>query len=290
MFLTLFALNNYYKVRFLPNYNVFFFSVIVVVYNKEQYLNYSIPSIYAQKFSRFEVLIIDDHSTDRSKEKIQEYQKKHPNMKLFSLKRNRGILYGRQLGIKQSTGKYIFMLDPDDMFENQIFHYCYTILKTEKYDIVDFKAHMLNGTKVTEFLIQYRPPNNLKRGQILELHKNNRLYRNMIMRCVRRSTYMLALKFLGDEILNRFVVCSEDFLLFTVILCYTNNIYFTSYYGYRYSLFMADSITTDKSKKQICHEHNMFCWNIIVDLFSNGFTPNLTMSKYTKYNLSTMLA
>ena len=64
-------------------------------------------------------------------------------MRLFSLKRNRGILYGGQYGIKQSQGKFIFMLDPDDMFENQIFHYCYNILITEKYDIVDFKARML---------------------------------------------------------------------------------------------------------------------------------------------------
>lgn len=88
-------------------------SVIVPVYNVEQYLHRCIDSILAQTFTDFEVLLIDDGSTDNSGKICDEYAKKDKRIRVFH-KKNGGVSAARNCGIDFSKGELIYFVDSDD--------------------------------------------------------------------------------------------------------------------------------------------------------------------------------
>lgn len=88
-------------------------SVIVPVYNVEQYLPRCIDSILDQTFTDFEVLLIDDGSTDNSGKICDEYAQKDNRIRVFH-KKNGGVSSARNLGIDESKGELITFIDSDD--------------------------------------------------------------------------------------------------------------------------------------------------------------------------------
>ena len=90
-------------------------SVVMPVYNTEKYLSEAIESILAQTFVDFEFIIIDDGSTDRSWEIIEEYAKKDDRIRVFQNRENRWISFTRNRLIELSTTKYIASQDSDDI-------------------------------------------------------------------------------------------------------------------------------------------------------------------------------
>ena len=88
-------------------------SVIVPVYNVEQYLTRCIDSILAQTFTDFELLLIDDGSTDNSGKICDQYAKTDSRIRIFH-KENNGVSSVRNKGIKEAKGKWIAFVDSDD--------------------------------------------------------------------------------------------------------------------------------------------------------------------------------
>ena len=89
-------------------------SVIIPVYNVENYLNYCIDSILLQTFTNFELLLIDDGSLDRSSIICDEYAEKDVRVRAFH-KTNGGVSSARNLGIELSLGEWIVFIDSDDV-------------------------------------------------------------------------------------------------------------------------------------------------------------------------------
>lgn len=88
-------------------------SVIVPVYNIEGYIERCLKSIQKQTYPRFEVIIIDDGSTDNSLLLCQKFAKKYRNFRVISQK-NQGLSAARNTGIKQATGDFLAFVDGDD--------------------------------------------------------------------------------------------------------------------------------------------------------------------------------
>lgn len=90
-------------------------SVVMPVYNREQYLKESIESILNQTFTDFEFIIVDDQSTDSSWQIIQEYAKK--DSRIIAIKNNgkKGCYSARNCGHRLAKGKYIAVMDSDDI-------------------------------------------------------------------------------------------------------------------------------------------------------------------------------
>lgn len=88
-------------------------SVVVPVYNAERYIGIMLDSILNQSFSNFEVIMVNDKSTDDSEEIIQCYHDKR--IKIFRNEQNMGIAYTRNKAIKLSCGEYIAIMDDDDV-------------------------------------------------------------------------------------------------------------------------------------------------------------------------------
>lgn len=88
-------------------------SVVIPVYNVEQYIDVCLKSVFAQTFTDFEIIIVDDESPDSSIEKIRQYS--DPRIKIVS-QRNRGLAGARNTGIRHAKGQYIALLDADDLW------------------------------------------------------------------------------------------------------------------------------------------------------------------------------
>lgn len=95
----------------------FEFSIIMAIYNTENYLEESINSVINQTLdfeSNVQLILVDDGSTDNSKQLCLDFQNKFPNNVLVISKENGGQASARNLGLKHATGKYINFLDSDD--------------------------------------------------------------------------------------------------------------------------------------------------------------------------------
>ncbi len=92
-----------------------FFSVVVPVYNVQEYLRECIDSILAQTFTDYEVLLVDDGSTDTSPQICDEYAQKDDRVRAIH-NRNGGASAARNTGFKEAKGDYILCIDSDDFF------------------------------------------------------------------------------------------------------------------------------------------------------------------------------
>ncbi|MCB2306817.1 glycosyltransferase family 2 protein [Clostridium estertheticum] len=110
-------------------------SIIVPIYNGAKYIKECLEMIMDQTFKDFELIIIDDGSTDNSKEMCEEYAKIDSRIKLIS-KKNGGTWAARNRGIDESIGKYIIFLDCDDWYENNLFEKMYESIKNNDVDLV----------------------------------------------------------------------------------------------------------------------------------------------------------
>ena len=88
-----------------------FFSVIIPLYNKEKDIAKTLESLFAQSFSDFEVIIVNDGSTDNSGNVVKTFV--DPRIKLFS-KKNEGVALTRNFGVEKATAEHIVFLDADD--------------------------------------------------------------------------------------------------------------------------------------------------------------------------------
>lgn len=94
-----------------------FISVIVPVYNVEEYLDKCLESLLNQHYSDMEIVVVDDKSTDGSLNIAKKYEK-YTNVKVIAKEKNSGLSDTRNVGIKESCGQYIMFLDSDDYVEN----------------------------------------------------------------------------------------------------------------------------------------------------------------------------
>ena len=100
------------------------FSIIMPVYNVEQYISEAIESVLNQSFKDFELLIINDGSTDNSP-KIAEYFKEKDSRILIFHQKNQGLSAARNFGIKNAKGTFIYFMDSDDLIRNDVERYFY---------------------------------------------------------------------------------------------------------------------------------------------------------------------
>ncbi|MFJ1364962.1 glycosyltransferase family 2 protein [Capnocytophaga canimorsus] len=113
------------------------FSVIIPVYNVEKYLPECIDSVLAQDFSDYEVILVNDGSTDNSGNICDEYGKKYSNIKVIH-KENGGLSDSRNFGIKEAKGQYIWFFDADDIMEGGSLSKIMLLLKKQNIDLLSF--------------------------------------------------------------------------------------------------------------------------------------------------------
>ena len=112
-----------------------FVSIVVPVYNVEKFLNQCIDSIINQEYKNFEIILVDDGSTDNSGVICDKYAQKYDWIHVFH-KKNSGLGLTRNYGIQHANGKYIMFVDSDDFLGATSLKKLVLPLNEKKYDTV----------------------------------------------------------------------------------------------------------------------------------------------------------
>lgn len=148
-------------------------SVVIPVFNSEKTIQKTLQSVMDQTYDNFEILLIDDGSTDTSKEKIQVFIAEHPNCDItYIFQENKGASAARNVGLKKATGEYIALLDSDDLWRADKI-----ALQVEAFNEnkeIDFLATNRNGEKYG-FFFGYRF------RKITKVPANLLLYKNFLL-------------------------------------------------------------------------------------------------------------
>ena len=119
-------------------------STVVPTYNQEKHLEEALTSIINQTFKPYEILIINDASTDDSKNICEKFQKIYNNIKMINLTKNMGVSNARNVGIKNASGDYIHFMDSDDSMELNMYEEIVDEIKNKEKDLI------ITGTRHNE--------------------------------------------------------------------------------------------------------------------------------------------
>lgn len=124
-------------------------SIIIPMYNVENYIAKCVQSILAQKNSNYEIIVVDDGSKDNSNKIVKSFNS--PLIKIIE-KENGGLSSARNEGVKYATGDYIWFVDGDDYLEDNALECVYEVLKSQKLNVVSCNYYKDYGDK--KFLME----------------------------------------------------------------------------------------------------------------------------------------
>ncbi len=115
------------------------FSIIIPVYNVEKYLKMCLDSVFNQTYKDYEVIVVNDGSTDKSMDIVKDYNVKVNNIKHVS------VSEARNIGVKKATGEYLIFLDSDDYWEKDLLKKINKSLDNNP-DLVRFQVRTVTDT------------------------------------------------------------------------------------------------------------------------------------------------
>ncbi len=145
------------------------FSIVVPIYNVEGYLKKCLDSILNQSFVDYEIILVNDGSTDQSLSIIKEYMSKYPDIKLIN-QENKGLSEARNAGLKEARGNYVLFVDSDDFIDKDLLlnlndsiinnpdlvRFQLRVVSDKIIDINEEAFDSLNGHEAFKKIIKYR--------------------------------------------------------------------------------------------------------------------------------------
>ncbi len=138
-------------------------SIITPMYNSEEYICHTIDSVVKQTYENFELIIVDDLSTDNSKRVVLDYAKVDSRVKYFSLKEKGGASTARNYATEKAQGDYIAFLDSDDIWvedklekqiefmESENIYFSYT-----DYGFIDYEGGLIKKIRMSPETLTYK--------------------------------------------------------------------------------------------------------------------------------------
>ena len=119
-------------------------TVVIPVYNVEKYLKRCVESVIAQDWKKYEILLVDDGSTDHSPQICDNYVKTYDFISVIH-KENGGLSEARNTGLSQAKGEYVYFPDSDDWIEPDTFIALSEALESQKFDIISFNREFVKS-------------------------------------------------------------------------------------------------------------------------------------------------
>lgn len=230
------------------------FSVIIPVFNSEDFLRECLDSVLNQTFTDFEVICINDGSTDGSVEILKEYSEKDQRFTYVS-QENRGQGAARNHGLSLARGRYIQFLDSDDMFLPHAFEQIHKVLEENNLDLLFFDGDVFYDGENENNPKDFRP----------DLYRRNKNYgiglpgQRMLVEMSKNDEYRV----------------SPCMATFRRSFLFENKISFPEYIIYEDNVFTAEAISLSKN-----------CGHLPLSLYSRRVRTNSTMtSKKTAFNV-----
>ena len=256
-------------------------SIIIPLYNCQNTIIFSITSIQKQCFQNYEIILINDYSTDNTSSIVNELSKKDSRINIIINKKNMGILYSRSIGVLISIGKYILCLDNDDLFyDENLFGYIFTFAEIRNYDIVEFKSFYVKkyscALKLSEIKDSpfNRHPINYTLTQpdlgIFPISKNNKYSSNDFHiwgKSIKSSIYKKSLNMLTEKKYSFYNCWTEDISILFIIFNLAKSFIFLGIYGIIHLDYkQSTSYTLHESKKLMS---DIFLLDIIIEYIQN---------------------
>ena len=116
-------------------------SICISVHNTEKYLVRCLDSITTQSYKNYEIVLVNNGSTDNSLSLMEKYREEHPSVSIFIYSQeDRGLAQGRQTGINNAKGEYITFIDADDYYIGNALEILMATIQREQVDIVEMQT------------------------------------------------------------------------------------------------------------------------------------------------------
>jgi len=242
-------------------------SVIVPVYNVEKYLERCIESILNQTYKNIEIIIVDDGSVDNSSYICEKYKKVDNRVKVFH-KNNEGVSSARNLGLKQSTGKYILFVDSDDYLDINMIQKLYYNITKHNVDISICEYYLVEENKS---IVQ-------KKNSIFNQILNKEQFYDFILKDNAFGGYLFN-KLIKRELFynhNNMLLFNENIhicedLTFLCEICQNiNKVYYTTETLYYYVQRSDSALSSIYSKKQLS---NFYAFKEVMSIYKKNNIP-----------------
>ena len=224
-------------------------SLIIPVYNKETFLLPLYKSIQNQSMKDIEIIFIDDNSSDNSVKLIEEFMKEDKRITLVKHDTNYRTFYSRNEGVRLAHGKYVLLIDPDDLIVNDILEKSYETAEMNNLDIVQF-YFLMGNFKVSELSTHFKYKSGiLYQPQIKEIFYYGQT-RNIWDKLIKREVLIKSENFMNEEFKKeRYEVHDDDAIFFGIIKS-AESFGFLEQIGYFYNINIPDSTTKTKFNKE----------------------------------------
>ena len=256
-------------------------SVVMPIYNRQNSIELSVTSVLKQNMNNFEIILVNDNSKDNSLKIMKKLKKADKRIKIISNSKNMGTLYSRCIAGLNAKGKYIFSLDPDDVFmDDDVFTSIIKIAEKDNYDIVEFKAFTIPN---------YYPDLKDIRHNFFNFHKNNLILHQPELgifpisrknsyffpndysiwgKCIKSKIYQSSVRALGEKRYSIYDCFAEDILMIFIMFNIANSFIFVNRYGIFHLL------TKTTYSRILPSNHKMFCEIFLMDIIQEFLRQN----------------
>lgn len=255
-------------------------SVILPIYNVAQYLDETFTSLLNQTLQEIEIIAVNDGSSDNSLEIIQKYAQQDSRISYYT-QENQGQSVARNLALKHATGKYIYMMDSDDVLANpDALRICYEYAEKNKADFIFFDGDTLQEQGATHLTWDYQRTEDLEEDKV---YQGEELLSEMLDKWKHNCVVWLLLinhdylKSIGLDFYPGII--HEDELFTTKLTLQSQNIYCLKHSFVKHRVRSASTMGLHYSKR------NMNCYLTVIDeLLKWRNTP--IIHKFARYTLS----
>lgn len=276
------------------------FSIIIATHNDGEFLGICIDSVLNQTYMNFELIIVNDGSTDETEEVCKSYQKRDSRVQVIN-QECRGAVWARQRGIQEATGDYIYIIDGDDWIDERTLEIAEDYLNRELVDAVFFNIKTFGMCTEQIFTLPALPGQIMQTEELIDIVLSNTNH-SLCNKIFRRNAVPVEKKFF-DEV-DHVRVGLDKIQLFSILPNVKNAIYIdrTFYYyrireqsvshkkrpaaayeiglvsGYVYRTLKEKGLLTEDRKKNCCINYlKGFCPRLIILL-----RADISQSEYSE--------
>ena len=206
------------------------FSVLIPVYNVEKYLPECLESLKNQTFQDFEVVLVDDGSTDHSGKICDDFKQEHKDT-IVVHKKNEGLVAARRAGITNANGEYLIFCDSDDFIQEDALQQLAEVISATESDLVIYNAYEYCDGKRTTFFENVLPEGVVaKKDKLYDIFLLTYKINSLCMKAVKRELID------ADRDYSELYDCGygEDFLQSAPIIKNAKKIYYLNKKLYNY--------------------------------------------------------